>query len=212
MTLGYDEPHVHSITSPDGGRITKLALSPNHEQIVLTQTLPEKALWLADKEGNFVRELIASTDELFWMPAWSYDGRQIAYLRATDPIVFVDSEIPAYQHTVLEVIDVDTTAAQTLTPPTGDVLDFSWSPSGEQILISARIEDHNRDGNIDHRDPARLYLITLADQSLQPVADYTPPGLAVEKPGCSSDGNHISYIVRMTELVIMAMPQGQEIA
>ena len=212
MTLGYDEPHVHSITLPDGGRITDLALSPNHEQIVLAQTLPEEALWLADKEGNIVRELIASTDELFWMPAWSYDGRQIAYLRATDSYTPPGGDLPAYRHTVLDVMSIADATPHALTPATGKVLEFAWSPNGKQILISARLEDYNQDGNIDQRDPARLYLITLADQSLQPVADYTLPGLAVEKPDWSPDGNYISYIVRMTELVIMAMPQGQEIA
>lgn len=205
------EPQIHTIAPSDECRTTDPSLSANQEQIVFAQVLPGKALWLADREGNILRQLAASPDELFMSPDWDHSGDQIAYLRATNPFTPTGGDLPAYSHAILDIVSIAKAEPRALTPLTGDVLDFAWSPDGKQILTSARLEDYNQDGQVDSLDPARLYLVTLANQSIQPVANHVSPGLTLEKPGWSSDGNYISYIVQW-ELVIVDMHQNREVA
>ncbi len=206
-----NEPQIHTVAPSDECKTTDPSLSTDQEQIVFAQVLPEKALWLADKEGNTLRKLITSTDELFMSPNWGRNGDQIAYLRATNSFTPTGADLPTYSHTILEVMNIAKTEPQALTPLTGEVLDFAWSPDGKQILTSARLEDYNQDGQVNSLDPIRLYLITLADQSIQPAANHVSPGLAIEKPSWSPDGNYISYITQW-KLVIVDMRQNREVA
>jgi len=206
-----NESQVHMVAPSDECKTTAPSLSANQEQIVFAQVLPEKALWLADKEGNNLQRLITSTDELFMSPYWDRDGNQIAYLRATNPFTPTGDNLPTYSHTMLDIVSMVKVEPRTLTLLAGDVIDFAWSPDGKQILTSARLEDYNQDSQVNSLDPIRLYLITLANQNIQPMANRTSPELATEKPGWSPDGNYISYIAQW-ELVVVDIYQNREVA
>ena len=105
--------------SPDGTRL-----------VFSAPDIPRTFTWdlfVMDSSGGPWTNLTQSLDEEEWQPAWSPDGREIAYLRSTwDPV----------EH-ALFVLDVATGVTRRMTEPSFFPQWPAWSPDGEQIAFSA---------------------------------------------------------------------------
>ncbi len=94
---------------------------------------PRTALWVADAQGQYARRL-ATADAVISSPAWSPDGRTVAYL--------VDSEQGGRHVTLIRTIDSATrkgatilasnAGGQPLLPTQGQFLRLAWIPPDQE--------------------------------------------------------------------------------
>jgi len=173
-------------------------------------------VWQVDVNGHDSQPLIQ--DEAFKAdPAWSPDGILIAYRVLEDPYTLPNSTLQVHRHSSLHVASPDGTEEDRLTPQDGYVSAFSWAPDGDQIVISARLEDLNQDNFINHRDRARLYIVDLTSREIRTVIPDVAPELSMHRPAWSSDGEHIAYIEghgdleAHGDLVIVKADDGSEV-
>jgi Tol biopolymer transport system component len=114
--------------SPDGSRISFLALSNNRPQI-----------FVVDAAGGAARPLTTAAEGVSGYE-WSADGRMLAFLARegtpSPPVAnHVGSPTPP---TRLWVQNADTpSSARVLTPATQYVDSFSWSPDGREVAYAA---------------------------------------------------------------------------
>jgi TolB protein len=108
--------------SPDG---TRLAFSDGEQLDGVTQ----HDLWISAIDGRDARQL-TETSAAELMPAWSPDGRTIAFLR-------VQGSYGALGLMSLWTIDVASGTERKLSDvPGGSVVAMDWSPRGDQIAYS----------------------------------------------------------------------------
>ncbi len=97
------------------------SLSPDGSQVVVKACRPSCGLWLSNRDGSEALQLTnAGTDGL---PAWSPNGRQIAFSRN------VDGNVDIY------VIRLDTRVVQRLTQAPGNDSVPAWTPDNRQIVF-----------------------------------------------------------------------------
>ncbi|MDY7077502.1 MAG: hypothetical protein SXV54_11330 [Chloroflexota bacterium] len=185
---------------------------------MFTQGSSEGAdIWQVDADGQNSKPLVqGEVAQAF--PAWSPDGDLVAYQALEDPYMLPGTTFRVYRRSSLYVVKPDGTSEDGLTPRDGDALFFDWAPDGDQIAMSARLEDLNRDGAIDREDRARLYVVDLASRDIRPVLDDVDPELSMHEPSWSPDGDHIAYIEGYREiesygdLVVAKADDGSEVA
>jgi TolB protein len=123
-------------------------------------------LMVADSDGFGAREVLSSTHPIM-SPAWSPDGRRLAYVSFEDgrSKVFVQ-EVASGQRTRLAEFEGLNSAPD-------------WSPDGRQLALTLA-----RDGNPE------IYLMGVADGALKRLTNHS----AIDtEPSWSPDGRHIVF-------------------
>ena len=113
--------------SPDGRRI---AFTRNQEVGDFT-TFTDDDVFVMDADGDAVRQVtIHRTGRSAWQPAWSPDGRRIAYVNGDSVATGVPSRWGA-----LFVVDADGSNPQRLTRSSTDSTP-AWSPDGREMAFA----------------------------------------------------------------------------
>ncbi len=146
----------------------------------------EQALWTVRLDGTDAAKLTAGghAGEEDDSPAWSPDGKKIAFSRFANRLAHDD---PIHH---LFVINADGTGERQLTE--GDVRDLSpaWSPDGERIVFSRHnLETDPQLSTYDTRDE---YLVVIDADGSNELA-LTRGGTAEDEPRWSPDGELIAY-------------------
>ncbi|MFE7565060.1 TolB family protein [Kitasatospora sp. NPDC057500] len=128
-------------------------------------------------------------------PAWSPDGKQLAFTRAWGDS---DPTTEQIQYSDLYVIATDGTTAQRITfltndtPYSGTVTDPAWSPDGTQIVFSYRTSSTGQPAN-----SRALYIVNADGTGLRRL---TPWELrAGERANWSPDGSHLVFTTYPTD-------------
>jgi dipeptidyl aminopeptidase/acylaminoacyl peptidase len=196
--------------SPDGTRIAFTAPvetepdQPAHAPVV-TDRLDYKAdgagLWRGRRRHVFVVEPAAGEvrqvtrgDWHAGTPAWSPDGRRLAFPAATAPDADLTGE------SVACVVDVTGPAGGTSPRPVGDrrgtVGAVGWTPDGEALLVVGQ-----RELRVGHAQLLRVPLAggevtTLAAELDRNVMSGTQPGYPGGPPQFAPDGRTLLFCVR----------------
>lgn len=128
----------------------------------------ERDLLLIKRDGSEFRTLTDTDDVDEIEPAWSADGRQIAYVRAT------------VGQRQIWLMDVATGDTRPLTPQQDYAISPAWSPDGNQIVFSSRHAGSSLDLWVMRPDGTQMQRLTTDD----------PDELA---PVWSPDGSRIAY-------------------
>jgi Tol biopolymer transport system component/predicted Ser/Thr protein kinase len=168
----------------DGGAKAQPRFSPDGEEVAYDWAGPADDNW-----DIYVKALGAGAKPLRltdhpdndWGPAWSPDGRRIAFVRWTDAAAAVYT-VPSLGGQERKVIDLEA-------PPyylfVGFVPTLSWSPDGEWLAFPER-----EAGSAPYRI-VRLSLATLEKQ----VLTSPPPGsLGDLFSSVSPDGRHLAFV------------------
>ncbi|MGH8198202.1 MAG: TolB family protein, partial [Steroidobacteraceae bacterium] len=115
--------------------IADLDLSPDGEYVVYSVGEPDFEadeprydVWRARWDGSERRPLTRTDDSDEWQPAFSPDGKRIAFLSDRGE---EDAETQVW------VMPADAGEAERLTEFPGGVVDFDWSPDGQQLAVIA---------------------------------------------------------------------------
>ena len=127
---------------------------------------PRIDLRLADADGHNPQTIVSSSEPLI-SPAWSPDGRKIAY------VSFEGGQSAIY------VQEVYTGRREKLTSYKGINSAPAWSPDGRKLAMAL-----SKDGNLD------IYVLDLATRNLQPITRH----YAIDtEPAWSPDGRYIVF-------------------
>lgn len=152
--------------SPDGNRVAYVASVPR-----ALDEEPGKAhqeIWVVDTRGGAARRYTPQRQRA-WAPAFSPDGRQLAFL-SSRPVAGIEDP---KDHTDLFVLDLDGGEARPLTQGERSVESFLWSPSGDAVAFVAadpesesekKDREAGRDWKVEDRDakPRRLWVQDVA--------------------------------------------------
>jgi Tol biopolymer transport system component len=149
-------------------------------------------LYAVDAQGNDVRQLThgESADH---DPAWSPDGREIAFVREVGADKFI------------AVLDFDSGAIRRITAETFSAFDPAWSPDGERIVFTG-YEDPFRAGG--------LFLVDADGSDLRRITDERFG--SVGNPVWSRDSSHIAFTANLQDDpgsfdVYLIQPDGSEL-
>ncbi|MDT0630117.1 CehA/McbA family metallohydrolase [Rubrivirga litoralis] len=156
---GYDLPTM-------GAGVTDPAPSPDGRTLALAS---RGWLWLLDLETGVARRL-TSGGAVDARPAWSPDGRRLAFVRDTG------------RETSIVVLDVEGGAERVVAAEAGLELDPAWTPDGAALVYAAAGENG-----------VGLRRIDLATGERAVVTDA--PGLAVA-PAVLPDGRGVVYVAK----------------
>ncbi len=186
-----------SAISPDGRQVVYAATRPRGDGAPPGEAYANLYLVGTEDTGRRLRRLTAA-DGVDDQPAWSSDGRAIAFLSergGADP------------KTRLYVIRIDGGEALALSPDDRDVSVFAWSRDSARLAYVARDpKDPKQDAVVVGRDdrPRRLYLVdrrggaarqvtALRDQSAWQIA-WSPDGASIAvaaSPGAATDESYL---------------------
>src|SRR6185295_17819831 len=167
-TIGADSSGEHRLTNGTKDEY-HASLSPDGRRLLfVSEVNGSRDVWLADADGQ---NPVPLTDDpgLEDQPAWSPDGRQIAY--AAFP-----KEGGGFD---LWLVNVDGSGRRRLTTTPANEIFPAWNPNGEQI---AYVTDAN--GNFD------LYAIDVRDGRTTPLV-VSPDHEA--RPAWSPDGTKLAF-------------------
>lgn len=149
--------------------------SPNGSQVVFSANFDRSGgLWVAGIDGSGLRKIsrtvVSSQDKIYELePAWSPDGRRIAY----------SSRIPSTSKSDIWVVQADGTYATQLTAGVGSNESPAWSPDGSKIAF------------ISDRSGTNDVWIMNADGSGQRRVTTLP--MQENSPSFSPDGNRLVF-------------------
>jgi Tol biopolymer transport system component len=136
-------------------------------------------IYLMNFDGSDQRP-ITNEAEGACQPAWSPDGKRVAYISPC----FRRSPQDTYDGTSIYIMNADGTGKTALlASPHGD-FDPAWSPDGTQIAFTSLRDGHHQ-----------IYIIDLATSALTRITD-TPSEIATRQPAWSPDGQTLAYAVR----------------
>jgi dipeptidyl aminopeptidase/acylaminoacyl peptidase len=192
--------------------ITELDLSPDGEYVVysvgeanLEDDEARYDVWRARWDGARRRPLTRTKDADEWQPAFSPDGKWIAFLSDRG-----DDEA----ETQLWLMPADAGEAEQLTSYPGGVLDFDWSPDGRRLAVIAK-DPERPEGEKKPKKPApividrhyfkedyvgwltsrrqHLYVFEIAGRK---STQLTTGGHDEYLPAWSPDGSRIAYVTK----------------
>jgi dipeptidyl aminopeptidase/acylaminoacyl peptidase len=176
--------------APDGKRLAFVSDRDGKRQIYL----------IAPRGGE--AEPLTSVETGVNAFEWSPDGRHIAFTAAEPESKakkerkekYGDFEVVAGDYTMTHLWRVEVPAGGTATKPKPERLtegeqftvgSFAWAPEGQRIAFSA-----TRDPDLSSSDTTDLYVLRLADKSVQKVVETRGPD---RNPTWSPDGRQIAY-------------------
>lgn len=123
--------------SPDGARVAFLTAPAPFKDVYLN-----KEIWVMRSDGQDPEKLIGGGDDFFGPPAWSPDGKHLAYVRGC---------IAAGMHWIrgrLEIMDLRTrqTSVLVATPTLGSAV--GWAPDGRLIFSLDEPIPNQNDSNL----------------------------------------------------------------
>jgi len=153
---------------------------------------PERAtnIWMLDIATEDVKQLTHGGSDT--RPAWSPDGKQIIFGRATNDTTG-DGYVTVSDLADIYVLDIASGEEKNLTdtPDFGD-FNFAWSPDGKWVTYTSMRRDVNGDGAINLSDSENLFMIP-ADGGDERLLNLR--GRAIFSPSWSPDGRFILVLV-----------------
>lgn len=148
-----------------------------------------------EDEARPVTDFEAGIGSFQWLP----DGKRIALLKGIEgqnirekDIIVVDQEEVPFQH--LCIIDIATRQVQQLTLGGFHILEFKWSPSGDQFVVVTAPTPIPEDALLGHK--AGLKLVSLKDGDVRDLNTHGCPTSATWSP----DGKMIAFLDRGNKL------------
>jgi Tol biopolymer transport system component len=134
-------------------------------------------IYKMDPQGNNVGPL-ATSAEMEWAPAWSYDNKRIAMSRPR-------KDASNFIHYDIWLIDADGSNGHwaRINPLSYDVYNASWSPNGTRLVLNLTISGALYVGWLD-----------LATGQVGVFSGGFEDGLQGQKPSYSSTGQYIVYL------------------
>lgn len=179
MAVGSKKTTKLSITVPDdgvnkrkrqasvGNLIGSYGLSPKGERALFSA---RGDIFTAPIEKGGVRNLTRSSDANDRFPAWSPDGKTVAYI----------SDKSGEEEIWTVAQDGSSPAQQLTTGGNGQRYGTSWSPDGKKIVFS------DKDG--------KVFVVTVATKQLQIIADA--PNGQIRSYDWSPKGNFLAYAMQ----------------
>ena len=143
-------------------------------------------IWLAQADGNEMKQLTTDTGSIHAYARWSPDGNQIAFIK------FLDLQIP-YSIGSLWVMDADGSNAHLLAEAdAGHGYAANWSPDGNRIAFVVRENPGDENANqVSDALISNIYVIDVETVVLTQVTRFTEG--RTETPFWSPDGNTLSF-------------------
>jgi Tol biopolymer transport system component len=172
-----------------GGGLTGPRLSPDAEAVAYAWTGPSDDNWdiYVKALGPGTKPLRLTEDPASDVaPAWSPDGKQIAFVRLTPKDAFAIYMIPAMGGTERKLIDVDGVRYGG-----GFFPRLSWSPDGRWLVYRRKPSN---------TEPSRIFKLSLATLESSPVTTPAPDIGGDKEPEVSPDGTMLAFVRESTNL------------
>ena len=177
--------------------ISGVAWSRDSERLVFlgAPTSGQAQVYVAAADGQVLRKLTSLTGDLA-NPAWSPDGKSIAFLftenapRTAGPLMPMTPETGVVEAKIYEqrlmTIDAAAGEVRAVTPPVMYVYEFDWSPDGWRFVLTAA-----PGAGVINWYLAQLYVVGAEGGAMRSI--YKPP-LQLAGPRWSPDGKNVAFI------------------
>jgi dipeptidyl aminopeptidase/acylaminoacyl peptidase len=152
-------------------------------------------VYIAGADGQNLRKLTSLTGDLA-DPAWSPDGKTIAFLftenapRTAGPLMPMTPETGVVDAKIYEqrlnTVDVASGNVQAVSPSDMYIYEFDWSPDGKQFVVTAAPGAGDNNWYV-----AQLYVLSATGSAMKSI--YKPP-LQLAVPRWSPDGKSVAFI------------------
>jgi Tol biopolymer transport system component len=149
-------------------------------------------MWLAESNGNVIRQLFADKNNIISFARWSPDGRQIAFIK------IADSSTP-FTVGELWMMNADGSDAHKLADAdAGHGFPPAWSPDGTRLAFVVR--ENPQDVNADQNANAlasNIYVVSAERGELTQLTRFQ--NARVEAPSWSPVGNEIAFTAAIND-------------